>query len=142
MNAFYQWLNALINKNKSDFAGWPQINWLNPYNSETFLKQRDGLLKKIESSLFKNTKPYYDHISRGCEICGSGEWSCLFINGKCNANCFYSPAPQIVDEVPSTQGINFEYPANYANYVDYFNFKVVSFSGGEPMLCLLLKCRA
>lgn len=135
MNAYYQWLNALVNKNKSDFAEWSEINWLNPYNSEKFEEQRDHLLRKIgKSVLFKDTKPFYRHISEGCRICGSGKWSCLFITGRCNASCFYCPAPQQIDEIPSTQGLNFDDPANYANYINDFGFEGVSFSGGEPLL--------
>lgn len=135
MNAFYQWLNLLVNNSKNDFAVWPEINWINPYSSEGFQVQRDDLLRKIEKSiLFKDTKPYYNHISKGCRICGLGKWSCLFITGRCNANCFYCPAPQDYDETPSTQGLNFNDPTDYANYVRFFGFEGVSFSGGEPLL--------
>lgn len=135
MEAFYNWLNSLVNNNKSDFNDWVDINWLTPYNSEEPQKQRDQLLKKIGNNiLFKDTKPFINHISKGCEICGQGEWSCLFITGKCNAGCFYCPAPQLKDETPSTQGINFDSPSDYADYINHFNFKGVSFSGGEPLL--------
>lgn len=135
MDVYYQWLNSLINKNKSDFAEWSDANWLTPYNSGEFQVQRNHLLKKIEkSTLFKGTKPYYNTISKGCSICGEGKWSCLFITNKCNANCFYCPAPQILDEIPSTQGINFDDPTDYASYVRHFEFNGVSFSGGEPLL--------
>jgi len=135
MNAYYHWLNSLVNQNKSEFAAWPEIKWLNPYMAENFQKRRDQLLSGMEGSiLFKDTKPYHHQISKGCQICGSGKWSCLFITNQCNANCFYCPAKQDQDELPSTQGLNFENPADYAEYVKYFGFKGVSFSGGEPFL--------
>ncbi len=135
MEALYNWYNSLANKNKSEFSEWSDIKWLNPYNSEEPQKQRDQLLKTIgESHLFKCTKPFYNHISKGCEICGQGKWSCLFITGKCNAGCFYCPAPQLKDEVPSTQGMDFHTSTEYVNYINNFNFKGVSFSGGEPLL--------
>ena len=135
MNAYYNWLNSLVNHNKSEFAAWPQIKWLNPYMAEDFQKSRDQLLSNLEGSiLFKNTKPYHHQISKGCQICGSGKWSCLFITNKCNASCFYCPARQDQDELPSTQGLSFENPIDYAHYVKHFGFKGVSFSGGEPLL--------
>ena len=54
-------LNALVNKNKSDFAAWSDINWVNPYNSSDFQIQRDNLLKKIE-------KTWGNTIKQGTEI--------------------------------------------------------------------------
>ncbi|MDA3853810.1 MAG: radical SAM protein, partial [Bacteroidales bacterium] len=53
---------------------------------------------------------------------------------KCNAACFYCPTSQQNDEVPSTQGLDFETPMAYANYVNALGFKGVAFSGGEPFL--------
>jgi len=135
MEALYNWLNSLVNKNKSDFAKWPGINWLNQYSAVAHQTRRDDLLKSIGNSvLFRDTKPFYNRVSKGCSICGSGKWSCLFITNKCNAGCFYCPAPQLHDEVPSTQGLEFDKPAGFAEYVKYFDFKGVSFSGGEPLL--------
>ncbi len=135
MEAIYTWLNSLINQNKSEFAQWPEINWLNPFNAYGFQDQRDQLLKQIENSmLFQHTKPFYRSISQGCKICGSGKWSCLFITNQCNAKCFYCPTSQKKDEIPSTQGMDFEHPEAYANYVAQFGFDGVSFSGGEPLL--------
>ncbi len=131
----YAWLNSLVNKNKSEFAKWSAINWLNPYGASDFEAQRDVLLKALNSNvLFKGTKPYHGQISKGCQICGEGEWSCLFITNKCNAKCFYCPVPQNEDELPSTQGLDFTNSADYAAYVKHFDFKGVSFSGGEPLL--------
>lgn len=135
MKAHINWLNQLVNNNISDFSSHKGINWLNPYNSYKFQLQRDQLLQNISNNmLFNETKPYHKQISKGCEICGQGKWSCLFITNKCNAGCFYCPAPQDQDEKPSTQGIDFTDPVIYANYVKQFNFKGVSFSGGEPFL--------
>lgn len=135
MSIYYNWLNSLVNHNKSEFAAWPEIKWLNPYLTEDFQNKRDRLLAKMESRiLFKNTKPFHQNISKGCQICGSGKWSCLFITNKCNASCFYCPARQDQDEQPSTQGLNFDNPIDYAEYVKHFGFKGVSFSGGEPLL--------
>lgn len=135
MEAYFNWLNELVNKNKKDFSTHKEISWLNPYNAGKYQLQRDQFLQNIYSNiLFKDTKPYHKQISKGCEICGQGKWSCLFITNKCNAACFYCPTSQDTDEKPSTQGIDFSDPVVYANYIKHFNFKGVSFSGGEPFL--------
>ncbi|WP_439185073.1 radical SAM protein [Carboxylicivirga taeanensis] len=135
MEAIYVWLNSLVNKNKSEFAKWSAINWLNPYSAAAYEDQRTLLLKTLEQQvLFKETKPYHKQISKGCSICGSGQWSCLFITNKCNASCFYCPVSQNSDEVPSTQGLEFASADDYAQYIRLLGFKGVSFSGGEPLL--------
>ena len=135
MNAYYHWLNSLVNRNQREFSAWSDIKWLNPYRAEDFQQIRDQLLSNMEGSmLFNNTKPYHHQISKGCQICGSGKWSCLFITNQCNASCFYCPTRQDLDEMPSTQGLDFENAADYAEYVKHFGFKGVSFSGGEPLL--------
>ena len=134
MEAKYYWLNLLVNKNKSDFAKFTNVNWLNYYDAVEYQEKRDNILAKIDTLLFKNTKPYYNQVSNGCKICGAGKWSCLFITNECNANCFYCPTSQNEDTTPSTQGLNFDDPVSYANYVNTFGFEGVSFSGGEPLL--------
>ncbi len=135
MEAFDSYLNGLVNKNKDTFSAYPDLKWAGYYNSLEYLEKREELIKKLEGNwLFKETKPYHKQISKGCMICGLGSWSCLFITGKCNASCFYCPASQLTDETPSTQGLNFETPESYAEYINFFKFKGVSFSGGEPLL--------
>lgn len=135
MDAFYTYLNELLSKNKQDYAAYPELKWLNPYEAVTYQQQRDLLMQNVgDSLLFKGTKPFYKQISKGCQLCGAGLWSCLFITGKCNANCFYCPTAQEKDEPPTSQGLTFSTPESYAEYVNYFGFKGVSFSGGEPLL--------
>ncbi len=135
MEAMDSWLNTLLNKNRKEFSKWHDLKWANSYIADEMQKKREKLLIDIgESTLYKETKPYYNHISKGCEICASGKWSCLFITNKCNAKCFYCPVSQDIDEVPSTQSLNFENPDDYANYINHFQFQGVSFSGGEPLL--------
>lgn len=135
MEAKFKWMNSLLTKNKNVFSQYSDIKWLNPYLTDDYTEQRTGLLTKmIDPPLYKSTKPYFNHISKGCEICGSGKWSCLFITNKCNARCFYCPASQQNDELPSTQGLDFESPQDYVQYINHFGFKGVSFSGGEPLL--------
>lgn len=135
MEAMHLYLNALCNKNKQDFADFKDINWLNAYNGEALLARRDLLLEEAsESMLFKDTKPYYNHISQGCKMCGFGYWSCLFITNICNGKCFYCPTSQVSDDKPSSQGMTFDTASAYADYINHFKFKGVGFSGGEPLL--------
>jgi pyruvate formate-lyase activating enzyme-like uncharacterized protein len=82
----------------------------------------------------KGTKPVYRGMSRGCELCGAGSWSCLFINGKCNCSCFYCPSEQQAIGIPTTNTLNFTRVQDYEDYVDRLGFKGVSLSGGEPLL--------
>ena len=127
--------NELVNRNRLDFMEFPQIKWFNPYRDELLVSRRSDLLEHTkESLLFKDTKPYYKQISEGCKLCGAGFWSCLFITGKCNANCFYCPTSQTHDDLPTSQGLSFESASAYAEYVNHFKFKGVGFSGGEPLL--------
>jgi uncharacterized protein len=115
----------------------PPVNWYHPYRSAHLEDRRNELLNDLSSSLhrdFKNTKPWINSLSKGCRLCGEGEWSCLFVTGKCNANCFYCPALQDKDETPQTQKLLFNDPVTYAEYINRFQFKGVSFSGGEPLL--------
>ncbi len=135
MEAYFVYLNELINSNKTNFSLYPNINWINPYQSAGLIEKREQLLEKVgEDWLFKKTKPFFNQISKGCSLCGQGLWSCLFITNKCNGACFYCPAAQNMDIVPSSQQLTFETPEAYAEYVNHFGFKGVSFSGGEPLL--------
>ncbi len=135
MNAYLNYLNNQVNKCKQNFADYYDINWAGYHVLEMFEQKRNQLFKiNGNQSLFKNTKPFYLNISEGCKICGEGKWSCLFITGICNASCFYCPSSQKKDEIPVSQGLSFNTPQSYAEYISYFNFKGVGFSGGEPLM--------
>lgn len=103
--------------------------------------RRDRLLGSIFSSHgnggqweFANTKPFTGTLSPGCQLCGQGDWSCLFVNNLCNANCFYCPSSQTERSVPGTGSLEFDNPDDYVDYLNAFNIRGVSFSGGEPTL--------
>lgn len=135
MDSFYTYLNNIVNNNREIFSEYTGINWLNPYQAVIEQEKRELLIiKQYDNWLFKGTKPYYKQLSKGCMFCGLGVWSCLFITGKCNANCFYCPTSQLTDDVPSSQNLHFETAESYAEYINHFRFKAVSFSGGEPLL--------
>ncbi|MEZ5106206.1 MAG: radical SAM protein [Draconibacterium sp.] len=135
MDPFNAYLNDLVNRNKKEFAEFSDIKWLNPYVAAKAEQKKLKLTQNLNNNwLFKNTKPFYNHISPGCQICGQGKWSCLFITGKCNGGCFYCPTSQLNDELPTSQNLHFETAEAYAEYINHFKFKGVSFSGGEPLL--------
>lgn len=135
MQSYHKYLNNLINKNRIQFSEFSGIQWLNNLQAMEAQEERDKLTSNPgQKWLFKKTKPFHRQISEGCRLCGMGLWSCLFITNKCNAKCFYCPSSQLKDEIPATQSLTFETAENYADYLNRFGFKGVSFSGGEPLL--------
>lgn len=138
MSAYINYLNSLTNKNRSQYPEYSdQIKWIGYYEAEEKEEERNQIIQKLGKKLnwsFKNTKPWVNSLSKGCQLCGQGEWSCLFITGKCNAKCFYCPTAQDQDGIPSTQLTSFDNPEDYVAYLKYFGFKGASLSGGEPLL--------
>ncbi len=113
--------------------------WLSPGGARAAEALRGELLDEISTHTrarweFAGTKLYTHAISPGCALCGQGTWSCLFINGICNARCFYCPSEQKDPGPPMTSSIEFEQPKDYADYVKKFGIRGVAFSGGEPMI--------
>lgn len=134
MNTYFRHLMQIAQKAEKQR---PSINWYNYYKSAHYDEKRSELLAHLENAAnwkFKGTKPFINSLSPGCHICGEGNWSCLFITGICNASCFYCPAAQDLDGMPQTQSLLFPTESGYVNYINQFEFKGVSFSGGEPLL--------
>jgi pyruvate formate-lyase activating enzyme-like uncharacterized protein len=99
--------------------------------------EREALLAWLGSHArfgYADTKVDCSRLAPGCLRCGEGSWSCLFINGRCNGRCFYCPTSQDDDGPPVTNGLVFAAPEEYADYVQWFGFRGVSISGGEPLL--------
>ena len=138
MSAYINYLNDLTNKNRTQYPEYnDQIKWVGYYEASEKEEERNQIFQKLDKKLnwsFKNTKPWINSLSKGCQLCGQGEWSCLFITGKCNAKCFYCPTSQEQDGIPSTQLTSFDNPEDYVEYLKYFGFKGASLSGGEPLL--------
>ena len=113
------------------------MNWITEQKAAVAEKNRRELLESLSNAVkwqFSGTKPYTRKLSPGCTICGEGDWSCLFINGLCNARCFYCPSEQRAKGVPVTNTLSFDSPDDYRDYVSAFRIRGVSFSGGEPLL--------
>lgn len=116
---------------------YPIIDWVNEDTAKRLNMERKLLLAQLQpfvESGCNDTKPDVSRLSPGCRLCAAGQWSCLFINGTCNANCFYCPAPQNQEGLPQSNGLDFQSPQAYVAYVKNFGFKGVSLSGGEPLL--------
>lgn len=134
--------SEMIRKNQQDYIDtYTSMNWLTPQKADAATRYREELIRDIFDThprgpgwQFSETKLFTHSISPGCNLCGNGEWSCLFINGICNANCFYCPSSQKKPGQPMTSTIEFSNAQDYAEYVRQFQIKGVSFSGGEPLM--------
>jgi len=93
-----------------------------------------GWLEQHARFGYAGTKVDCNGLSLGCQCCGEGGWSCLFVNGRCNGRCFYCPTAQDDDGPPVTNGLAFTSAEDYAAYVAALGFSGVSISGGEPLL--------
>jgi len=131
-------IELMTEKNQQEYAGfYDELNFLTPEQIIEASKERSLRLESIEDSVqwgFNQSKLDCKNISTGCKLCGEGSWSCLFINGICNANCFYCPTEQKDESVPTTNTIEFPTVKEYIAYIKKFGFKGVSISGGEPFL--------
>jgi uncharacterized protein len=111
-------------------------------DEETLLeadKRRRHILLELASDASigcLGTKLDMANLSPGCRTCIEGQWSCLFINGKCNGHCFYCPTSQNEVGIPTTNTVSFTDPKEYIAYLNLFGFRGASISGGEPLLTL------
>ncbi len=113
------------------------LSFASPEQLAAATAERNALLQWLThhaSIGYAGTKMDCNGLSPGCQCCGDGSWSCLFINGRCNGRCFYCPTEQDDDGPPVTNGLAFSSPEEYAGYVSLLGFKGVSISGGEPLL--------
>jgi len=138
-------MKALINYQKKQIAEnqkeygmyYDQLKKPSYYRLIEANEERSRLIAAIEGKagyLCNGTKPFAHAVSPGCRLCGEGHWSCLFVNNRCNCQCFYCPTSQVDTSIPETQGITFNKPENYIEYLKRFGFKGVGLSGGEPLL--------
>lgn len=142
MSPFTPDTSAIIRRTKDEYKDiYDAMTWLTPEKAKEASDLRESLMRhilmhpaKAASQMFSNTKLYLHGISKGCQHCGNGDWSCLFINGICNARCFYCPSAQTQKGPPVTNTLEFKNPADFADYVRVFGIKGVSFSGGEPFI--------
>lgn len=130
--------SEIINVRNNIGWAYSDFKWLTAKEAELANKQRDDLLKSLKKKTrdsFLQSKIHIGELSPGCSICGNGDWSCLFINGRCTKNCFFCPQDRkITEERPPQAELSIDDPKEYAAHLEKFHFKGVGFSGGEPFL--------
>lgn len=119
-------------------AGGDALPWLDEDTRAAATEERTTLLAALAArggSLSSGgTKPHLGPLSPGCASCAAGTWSCLFVNGRCNAACFFCPAEQSRIGEPTTSTVAFPNPRDYVAYVERLGVRGVGLSGGEPLL--------
>ena len=128
----------LIEANRLEYGyQYDLLNFAGSDRLITAKAERRELLQWLEQYAafgYSGTKVDCNSLSPGCRHCGAGGWSCLFVNGRCNGQCFYCPTAQDDSGPPVTNGLAFTDPDEYADYVATLGFSGVSISGGEPLL--------
>lgn len=128
----------LIESNRREYSHlYDLLAFATPKQLAAAGKERNELLQWLDQRAsfgYSGTKVDCNGLSPGCRRCGDGDWSCLFINGRCNGRCFYCPTAQDDDGPPVTNGLYFTSPEDYAAYVAALGFGGVSISGGEPLM--------
>lgn len=130
--------HQLIESNRQEYRDrYNELTFINPERILSATSDRNQLLSWLATRAtfgYANSKVNCTGLSPGCRCCGDGGWSCLFINGHCNGQCFYCPTAQNDDGPPVTNGLAFTNPDDYAAYVSKMGFSGVSISGGEPLM--------
>lgn len=129
-------------KNIKQIADWTysDLKWLTMGQAKLANNKRNKLLKTLPNKIhysFEKNKIHLRRLSRGCLICGQGDWSCLFINNLCTTRCFFCPQDRNIkteQNLPKAEGIIFKNPDDYVDYLKKFGFRGVGISGGEPLL--------
>jgi uncharacterized protein len=127
-----------IRQNMGEYGdSYSLFKWIDDKGAVAAEFRRKVLLDQLGQDVewgYNHTKLDCKKLSPGCRSCGEGTWSCLFINNKCNATCFFCPSLQDDVAEPSTSSISFADPRDYIAYIKKFNIKGVSISGGEPLI--------
>ncbi|MCL2026059.1 MAG: radical SAM protein [Leptospirales bacterium] len=116
---------------------YDRLRWITPPVASMASMLRGNLLNALDGLVeyaCNGSKLIYRDISPGCRHCMNRTWSCLFINNKCNADCFFCPSEQNETELPSSVALYFKRPDSYASYCEKLGITGASISGGEPFL--------
>ena len=130
--------DRLIAANQREYGErYEQLRFPAPAEAQRVLARRAELLEGLNGRVTVGnggTKLDCTGLSPGCRICAEGDWSCLFVTGRCNCRCFYCPTAQTDNDLPTTNTVDFRTPDDYVNYLERFGFRGASISGGEPLL--------
>ena len=128
----------IVEENRLEYGeAYGSMRWTTPEESSRAEAERAALLDDLEGRVSwgcGNAKADCRTLSGGCRACAERSWSCLFVNGVCNARCFYCPSEQREVGEPTTNTLPFARPEHYAAYLKRFGFRGSSMSGGEPLL--------
>jgi pyruvate formate-lyase activating enzyme-like uncharacterized protein len=129
---------SLIAANRDEYGDtYSLLNFADSVALRSAASRRHELLESLSGRVeigCRGSKLDMRRLSPGCRLCAEGVWSCLFINGRCNARCFYCPTEQKDTGLPTTNTFTFPTPGDYVAYLERFGFRGASFSGGEPLL--------
>ncbi len=127
-----------VEANRQEYGDdYHQLRFIDSDAAAAAAKRRAELLQgplKGAAMGAQGTKLDMDRLSPGCRKCVEGTWSCLFINGSCNCDCFYCPTSQQELGLPVTNSLTFRHPEDYLFYLERFGFEGSGLSGGEPLL--------
>lgn len=118
---------------------YDELRWLTEAEAKDANQKREELLRSFSNSVnygFADTKIYTGKLSPGCQICGQGNFSCIYINGLCTSNCFYCPQDRAIkaEREAIAENVQFRGPNEYVDYLKLMGFEGVGFSGGEPFI--------
>ena len=121
-------------------TGWAyyHMKWLSEAEAKRENAWRKKTIKWLSSrinSSFYNNKLHTGPLSPGCVICGESNWSCAFLTHRCPAKCFFCLRSIVLWEPrqPYTDSISFGSCNDYAKYIELFDYKGVSISGGDAL---------
>lgn len=125
----------------SEFLKWASSIGVSEEQAEDANRKRTRLLDALDRlevrKAFRGSKLFSRELSPGCELCCEGSWSCVFLTKRCTANCFFCPSgSEPAGAFPRTNRISVPDLNSYTSFLEYFGFRGVSFSGGEPLLQL------
>jgi pyruvate formate-lyase activating enzyme-like uncharacterized protein len=103
-------------------------------NAGRYRAQRVDRLSHLCSSNCANTKFFSKTLPPGCMLCANEAWSCLFVNGACNADCFFCPKNNERLARPTADNIIFGNVEDYTRYLRLIGSRGMGISGGEPLL--------
>lgn len=82
---------SCIESNRREYGdACESMRWVTPEEARDAEAERAALLGSLRGRVswcFGSTKADCRDLSPGCRACLEGSWSCLFVNGVCNARC-------------------------------------------------------
>lgn len=121
-------------------TGWAyyDMKWLSEKQVDRENRWRRKKIKWLTSRIncsFQNNKLHLGPLSPGCMTCGESNWSCVFLTHRCPSNCFFCQKNHALAEPPEpyTDSISFSSCDDYAKYIELFDYKGMSISGGDSL---------